>query len=161
MVLRHLSGVLSLIQQGLTVGVEYGTHSIEALLWVAESVEEGVYESGSLRRTADGIAFALDNPPLRAAAFASVAVQVDGVPVSAENARLRVGRGKTWTTAAKVSANSPLNLGPGDRTEFLLTGSFGEGTGPMRVRIELVAPAVPPLVWFEFEGRPTGSTSPP
>ncbi len=151
---RHFSELLSVVRQGLTVGVEYGTHSLEALLWVAETVEEGVYESGSLRRTPDGISFALDNPPLRTGAFESLVVRVNGDAVPGEGVRLRAGPGAPWRTAASLSRERPLALGPGDRTEFALTGPFGDGPEPITVRLELRVPAIPPLVWFEFRESP-------
>ncbi|MCI4339557.1 MAG: hypothetical protein L3J68_04415 [Thermoplasmata archaeon] len=152
---RHVGDVLSLLRQGLTLGYQYGAHSVEALLWVAETVEEGVYESGSLRRTPDGIAFALENPPLRVGAFTSVALRVDGTPVPGDSVRFRSGPGAPWRTATAVAADAPLNLAPGDRTEFDLAGEFGHGGDSITVRLELRTPALPPLVWFEFSESPT------
>jgi hypothetical protein len=152
---RHVGDVLSLLRQGLTLGYQYGTHSVEALLWVAETVEEGVYESGSLRRTPEGIAFALENPPLRVGAFTSIALRVDGTPVPGDSVRFRSGPGAPWRIGAAVAANAPLNLAPGDRTEFDLRGEFGRGGDSITVRLELRTPAVPPLVWFEFSESPT------
>lgn len=157
---RHLGDVLSLVRQGLTVEVEYGTHSIEALLWVAETVEESVYEPRSLRRTPDGLAFALDNPLLRVGAFASIAVRVQGEPVPNDRVRFRAGAGTPWRTAASVGAEVPLDLAPGDRTEFEVAGTFGSGAEELTVRLELVAPALPPRVWFEFVESPAEGSPP-
>ncbi|MGA8303077.1 MAG: hypothetical protein WA691_03080 [Thermoplasmata archaeon] len=154
---RHVGEYLSLLRQGLTLGVQFGPHSVEALLWAAETVEEGVYEAGSLRRTPGGIAFALDNPPLRVGAFTSIRVLVDGRPIFPELVRLRAGGGSAWRASSSVGPGSALNLGPGDRTEFEVVGSFGKGAGPLTVRLELHTPAIPPLVWFEFSETPSGS----
>jgi hypothetical protein len=152
---RHVGDVLSLLRQGLTLGYQYGTHSIEALLWVAETVEEGVYESGSLRRSSVGIAFALDNPPLRVGAFSSLGIRVDGAPVPGDQVRFRAGPGTPWRTAAALATSAPLYLAPGARTEFELDGAYGEGGDRITIRIELQVPAVPPLVWFEFTDSAT------
>jgi hypothetical protein len=152
---RHVGDVLSLLRQGLTVGYQYGTHSVEALLWVAETVEEGVYEAGSLRRTPEGIAFALNNPPLRVGAFTSLVLRVAGVAVPSDSVRIRPGPGAPWRLATTVADSSPLYLAPGDRTEFELQGSFGHGSDPITVRLELHTPFLPPLVWFEFHESPT------
>ena len=138
----------------MTLGVQFGTHSVEALLWVAETVEEGVYAAGSLRRTTEGLAFVLDNPPLRVGRFTSVVLRVNGDAVPAGRVRLRVGEGSSWRTAASIDAVAPLDLGPGDRLEFGLLGVFGQGAASITVRLELRTPAIPPLVWFEFDERP-------
>lgn len=158
---RHLGDVLSLVRQGLEVGVEYGTHSIETLLWIAETVEESVYEPHSLRRTAGGLAFALDNPLLRVGAFTSLVLQVNGVPVPGDRVRLRAGSGTPWRTALTVGSEAPLLLAPGDRTEFDVEGDFGRDPSEITVRLELRAPAIPPRVWFEFVEAPAeGGPSP-
>lgn len=157
---RHLGEVLSVVRQGLTLGVQFGTHPLEALLWVAETVEEGVYEAGSLRRTEHGVAFALDNPPLRVGAFTHLGVLVDGAPVAGDRVRFRRGEGTPWRTAESLVPNAPWDLAPGDRTEFEIDGSFGEGGGPLTVRLEFRTPAVPPLVWFEFRESPTEAALP-
>jgi hypothetical protein len=139
----------------MTLGVQFGTHSVEALLWVAETVEEGVYEAGSLRRTPEGISFALDNPLLRVGAFTSIALRVDGERIPGERVRLRAGPGSAWRTAATIGADAPLGLGPGDRTELEILGDFGPDAKPIAVRVELRTPAIPPLVWFEFHDSPS------
>ncbi len=152
---RHVGDVLSLLRQGLTVGVQYGTASVEALLWVAETVEEGVYEAQSLRRIPGGIAFAIDNPLLRVGAFTSLTLRVGSEVVPGDRVRLRAGPGAPWRTAATIVAGAPLGLAPGDRTEFEALGTFGHGGDPISVRLELRTPAIPPLVWFEFRDSPT------
>jgi hypothetical protein len=157
---HHLGDLLSLVRQGLTVGVEYGAHSIEALLWIAETVEESVYEPHSLRRTADGLAFAIDNPLLRVGAFASLALRVNGTPIEGDRVRLRPGSGTDWRTASSVNAPDPLALVPGDRTEFEVVGDFGQGLSEITVRLELHTPAIPPRVWFEFVEVPAEVAAP-
>ncbi len=152
---RHVGDVLSLVRQGLTVGVQFGTHSVEALLWVAETVEEGVYESHSLRRTPQGITFALDNPLLRVGAFTSIRMFVNRAVVPGDRVRLRPGPGSLWRTAASVARGASLSLIPGARTEMEVDGEFGAGDDVLTVRIELHTPAIPPLVWFEFDDIPT------
>jgi hypothetical protein len=144
-----------LIRQGLTLGVQFGTHSVGALLWVAETVEEAVYEPHSLRRTSEGIGFVLDNPPLRVGAFTALEIRVDGTAVPGDRVRFRPGPGSPWRTAASLSPEATLNLGPGDRTEFDLVGAFGTEGDPVTVRLELHNPAVPPAVWFEFNESPS------
>jgi hypothetical protein len=158
---RHVGEVLSVLRQGLTLGVQFGTHPLEALIWVAETVEEGVYEAGSLRRTERGIAFALDNPPLRVGAFTYLRVVVDGAPVPGDRVRFRRGAGAPWRTPQSLGPDSPWDLAPGDRTEFEVDGMFGEGEEPLTVRLELRTPAVPPLVWFEFRESPSEAALPP
>jgi hypothetical protein len=158
---RHVGDVLSLVRQGLTLGVEYGTRSIEALLWVAETVEEGVYEPRSLHRTDAGLAFALDNPPLRAGAFTSLVLRVNGRAVPGDRIRWRPGSGSAWRTAASVDEAAPLDFGPGDRTEFEVDVADGAAEGSVTVRLELRMPAIPPLVWFEFTDRPSEAGSGP
>ena len=145
-----VGSLLGLLEQGLEVGVEFGTHSLEALLWVAESIEEGVYEPGSLTRTADGLRFALDNPPLRVGAFASLRLLIAGVAVPAERIRIRASPSGVMRTAETISRDRPLDLAPGDRTEFDVAGSFGPAGTEVTIRVELVTPAVPPPVWLEF-----------
>jgi hypothetical protein len=152
---RHVGGVLSVLRQGLTLGVQFGTHSVEALLWVAQSVEEGVYEAHSLARTSEGITFALENPLLRVGAFTSLRVLVDGAEIPGERVRLRAGAGSPWRTAASLGPDASYHLAPGDRTEFDLLGTLGRGSDPITVRLELRCPAIPPVVWFEFTENPS------
>jgi hypothetical protein len=134
--------------------VHYGARSLEALLAVAETVEEAVYEPGSLRRISGGLAFALDNPPLRVGAFASVQVRVASVPVAPADVRLRKGAGTPWRTADGVTASSPFDWGPGERTEFEVAAPAPEPGKPVGVRVELRSIAIPPLVWCEIREVP-------
>ena len=151
---RHFGALLSAVAQGLTLDVEFGAHSVEALLWVAETVEEGVYEPHSLVRTASGLGFALDNPPLRVGAFTVVRLLVDGRAIPAERVRFRPDATRPWRSADTVSPGRPWELAPGDRTEFSIAGTFADGSDSITVRLELHTPAVPPLVWFEFREPP-------
>lgn len=153
---HHSGGLLSLLRQGLTIGVQFGTQSVEALLWVAQTIEEGIYADGSLRRTSGGIAFALDNPILRVGAFSDLRILVEGMSVPPDRVRFRPGEGTEWRLASTVTSEAPWELRPGDRTHFEVDGSFGQGTDPITVRLELVTPSIPPLVWFEFNEKPTG-----
>lgn len=147
---RHAGALFALLRQGLTLGVDYGTHSLEALLAVAETVEENVYAIDSFRRTGEGIEFALDNPPLRVGAFGAIRLAVDGTFVPPERVRWRAGEGREWRTADSVGPATPLWWAPGDRTEFAVLGTFGVDGRPSTVRLELRSTAIPPLVWFEF-----------
>lgn len=157
---RRPTGILSLARQGIALGVDYGGHSLESLVAVAEMVEAAVFEPGSLRRTLDGLSIALDNPPLRVGAFSTVRVLVDGEPIPAERVRLRSGEDGPWRTASSVTAGQTFDLGPGDRTEFAISTAAGRHPGPVRVRIEFVAPAIPPLVWIEVRETPVEPGSP-
>jgi hypothetical protein len=151
---HHPGGLLSLVRQGLSIGVHFGTQSVEALLWVAQTIEEGIYADGSFRRTAAGVAFAIDNPILRVGAFSELRVIVDGTPVPADRVRFRSGDGAPWRTAGSVAPEAPWELRPGDRSQFELEGVFGHENEPVTVRLELRTRAIPPLVWFEFTERP-------
>jgi hypothetical protein len=153
--LRHPGGILPLVRQGLTLEFEFGTRAIEALIAVAQTIEESVYERGSLRWTGEGLWFALDNPPLRVGAFASVRVLVDGVAVPAERIRLRPGDGAAWRAAATVTPGWTYDLGPGDRTEFWIVGSPPATPRPIRVRVELRTESIPPPVWCEVHDTPS------
>ena len=149
----RFAAVLLLARQGFSVGVEFGAHSLEALVGIAETVEESVYEAGSLAGTATGIAFALANPPLRTGAFGEVRLRIDGAPVPSDALRVRTAMAPDWRTASTVSALSPLELAAGVRTEFAVDGDWGPSDGELTVRLELTSVAIPPLVWFEFRDR--------
>ncbi len=147
---RRIGPILSLLRQGATVGIDFGAHSLETLVRVAETVEAGVYRAGSLARTADGVGFVLDNPPLRVGAFSSVAVALDGRSVAPESARLRAGALRPWRGFHEVSADSPLELRPGVPTEFAVATEVVPSERRLTVRLELTSLAIPPLVWIEF-----------
>jgi hypothetical protein len=151
---RSAAGTLSLLRQGLTLGVDYGTRSVGALLAVAEAVEQAVYEAGSLRRIPDGLTFVLENPPLRVGAFAEVRALIGGAPVPAESLRFRKRAGTPWRTGADVTEASPYEWGPGEATEFVLAAPPTAPGERVCVRLELRSTAVPPLVWCEIREVP-------
>lgn len=153
-----MGSLLSLLRQAFSLETEFGTRSIEALLWIAETVEESVYEAGSLACSSEGIVFNLVNPPLRVGAFGAVRLQVDGAPVDPSRLRLRSGPGTPWTTADRITPDSPWLLVPGGRTEFAADGPAPRIGRAVRLRLEWESLAIPPLVWFEFSdvARPGG-----
>jgi hypothetical protein len=140
----------SLLRQGLELGVEYGTHSLEALLWVAETVEESIYVPGSLVRCGDGLSFSLDNPPLRSAAFHSVELVVDGRSIRPEAVELRLGARGASRPASDLSAERPLAFTAGDRLDVTVHAACGTAGAPSEIRLALRTEAVPPPVWIEF-----------
>jgi hypothetical protein len=152
---RSAAGTLSLLRQGLTLGVDYGTHSLGALLAVAETVEQAVYEPGSLRRIAGGLAFSLENPPLRVGSFYGVAVRIGDAPVPPGNLRLRKRPATVWRTGAEVTRSTPYDWGPGEATDFELTAPVPAGGERVCVRLELRPLAIPPLVWCEIREVPS------
>ena len=152
---NRISSLASLVRQGIALEVGYGTHSLEALLWVAETVEEGVYARGSLRAIPGGIAFRLQNPPLRVGAFRELRVAVDGRSVETSAVRVRTADGSPWRPASAISRAEPLELAPGRPTELEVDGVPARGR--RSVRIELTNVAIPPLVWLEFEDDVGGS----
>jgi len=135
-------------------------HSLEALLWVAETIEESVYVPRSLVRSDRGLSFTLANPPLRAGAFSSLRLWVDRVEVLSGDVRVRTGSPRAWRTAAEINEASPLELRPGEPTDVSLdrvsTGTEREVT----VRLELQNIAIAPLVWFEFTEIPRAEAPP-
>ena len=146
---RRLGPILSLLRQGLELDVEFGTRSLESLLRIAEIVEESVYVPGSLRPTANGLAFVLGNPPLRLGAFRSVRLHVNGTELAADAVRFRATGEPAWRTAAEVDRERPLILRPGEPVEF--EGRIApRPRGETRIRLDLESVAIPPRVWFEF-----------
>jgi hypothetical protein len=152
--IRGVGRILSAVRQGLTVGAEYGAGAVEALVWVAESVEESVLAAESFVQDAGGLRFVLSNPPLRTGAFVALRIVLDGRAVAADRIRLRPGPGTAWRTAGDVGAERPLRLGPGIGTEVEIDGPPGPPRRAHRVRLELECAAIPPLVWLEFEEVP-------
>ena len=150
---RRIAPILSLLRQGLSVEFEFGTHSLEAMLWVAETVERAVYREGSLRATAGGLAFTLGNPPLRMGSFSRLRAEVDGVPVRDDDLRVRVEPDLAWRSAASVSVERPLTWVPGARGDFEVTRPGAAEGRETRVRLELESMAIPPTVWLEFRDR--------
>lgn len=153
--------MLGLLRQGLTLEVEFGTSSLESLLRIAETVEESVYEAGSLRSTDRGVRFVLANPPLRMGAFRRVSVVLNGAPVPPTEVRCRPVGAPSWADGASISEANPLCLVPGRRVEFEI-GATGLAQGrETTVRLELESVAIPPLVWFEFREKVGAPTSGP
>jgi hypothetical protein len=142
--------LLSLVRQGIALEVGYGGRSLEALLWVAETVEEAVYAPGSLALRKGTLTFGLLNPPLRVGAFHRVRLAVEGRPVAPDQLRFRTGEGQPWRSAAEVSAEAPLRLAPGRPVAFAATGVGPLSVDRPTVRLELESVAIPPLVWLEF-----------
>jgi hypothetical protein len=142
--------VLSVVRQGIELGIEYGPHAVEALLWIAETVEESVYRAGSLRGDANGIRFTFENPPLRSGAFAAVRLRWNGLPVDPALLKIRSGADGSWREASTLSREAPVALVAGEPIE-VSAGVRGSRVGESgTVRLELDCPAIPPLVWIEF-----------
>jgi hypothetical protein len=146
----RLGAIVSLLRQGLELEIGFGTRSVEALVWIAEAVEESVYAAGSLVRTATGLQFRLSNPPLRLGAFRELRLIVDGRPVAPERLRFRRSAGGAWRTAASLSEAEPLVLLPGEPTEIAADGVEPRIGGRAELRLELSSVAIPPRVWVEF-----------
>lgn len=145
----HLGRWLSLLRQGFELDVDFGTHSVEAMAWIAEVVESSVYARDSLRRTPDGVAFRLANPPLRLGAFGAARLTVWGTLVPPTAWELRTGGAGSWRTAASLSPEAPITLLPGEPIE--VQTASGPVSGLVRVRLELESVAIPPPVWLEFD----------
>lgn len=151
---RWLGHALSALRQGISVGVEFGPRALEALVSLAETVEQSVYEDGSLVVGPDGLGFVLSNPPLRVGAFSGVRLRLDGTEVAPDRVRLRPGPGTPWRATDSISAVAPFELRPGVPTEVAVHGAVSRGGRPVHVRLEFDSIAIPPLVWFEFEAIP-------
>ncbi|MCI4364719.1 MAG: hypothetical protein L3K10_01450 [Thermoplasmata archaeon] len=150
MVGHRLGALLRLTGEAIGLGVDFGTGSLEALLWVARTVEASVYVPDSLVRTPTGFAFALANPPLRVGAFSGLRLLVDGVAVAPEHVRFRRGVGDLWRASSALGPAAPLALQAGTRTEFEADRVLPERPAPVTVRLELHNVAIPPLVWLEI-----------
>ncbi|HTW55733.1 MAG TPA: hypothetical protein VMG36_04710 [Thermoplasmata archaeon] len=142
-------GWLSALRQGFELDVDFGTHSIEAMTWIAEVVETSVYRRGSLRGTADGLRFALANPPLRLGAFSGVTLRVNGALVPPERWTIRSGSAAPPRAATTVGAATPIELRSGEAIEVV--AAVGRLSGTVRIRLELESVAIPPRVWMEFD----------
>jgi hypothetical protein len=145
----HFRLDVSLLRDGLTIGWQFGARSLEQLVRVAQFLEHCVYEPGTMRRTPDGVAFTLHNPPLRMGAFSGVRLFWDGQPVPATAARVILEGETEGRTLAEVDAARPLAFASGRLTEFRMDVP-PPAPGDHRVRLELQSLAVPPLIWFEF-----------
>src|SRR5271170_2033022 len=119
---HRLSSVLRLAGEAVGLGWDFGLDALEALTWVARTVEGSVYVPGSLTRTATGVRFALANPPLRIGAFSSVRVLVDGTPVPPDRVRVRHVPVGSWTVTSELTVDRPLALQGGSGIEFEVDG---------------------------------------
>jgi len=146
--------MLSIARQGITLGAEFGPQTLEALLWVAETVEESVYERSSLARDADGFKFALSNPPLRVGAFSAVRLRLDGAAVDPSRVSMRTRAGGEWRSVGSIDADDPVGLRSGERIEIAVRSEPSPPRAPVRIRLELECPAIPPLVWMEVDEVP-------
>jgi hypothetical protein len=151
----HLRLDVSLLKDGLTIGWQFGTRSLEQLVRVAQFLEHCVYEPGTLSRTPDGVAFTLHNPPLRMGAFSAVRLYWDGSPVPSSGARVLLEGETEGRSLQEIDAARPLTFVSGRRTEFRMVVP-PPAPGDHRVRLELQSLAVPPLVWFEFHDPVAG-----
>ncbi|MGB6501566.1 MAG: hypothetical protein WBG19_09270 [Thermoplasmata archaeon] len=140
----------SVARQGIELGVDFGVHSVEALLWIAETIEESVYHAGSLSRAPEGVRFLLRNPPLRAGAFSAFRLTWNGARVDPARVRLRAGPDAAWRTGASVTSATPVDLLPGRSIEVTAGIPPADIGTTATVRLELECPAIPPLVWVEF-----------
>jgi hypothetical protein len=152
---RHrVEAIAHLVRQGLAIEGQFGVHPLEALIWVARTVEESIYQPRSFVRTPTGIAFTLANPPLRSGAFSSLRIGVNGQPPSAEHIRVRSGATGPWRVASTFSRADPLELRPGEPTEYEVDVALVGVPHRFTVRLEFQSVAIPPLVWIEFTDRP-------
>ncbi len=156
---RRVGPLLSLLRQGIKLDLEFGSHSLESLLRIAETVEESVYVPGSLETTPRGLRFALENPPLRMGAFRALRAFVNGAAVGPASVRFR-SPGGAWRDVRDLGHDRPLELLPGTKVDFELDVS-PPPAGEVTVRLELENIAIPPLVWFEFRepARPAGASA--
>jgi hypothetical protein len=151
---HRITALLRAVGDVARLEADFGHQSIQALLWVASTIQAGVYVPGSLVRTSDGFRFALSNPPLRIGAFSSVRVLLDGRPVPPGAVRLRTQDGAPWRTAAEVSGTEPLVLETGRGSQYEVAVPGASGSRPITVRLEFQNVAIPPLVWLEFRETP-------
>jgi len=141
---------LSVVRQGLELGLEYGPRSVESILWVAETIEESVYLAGSLVRSGGTVRFELGNPPLRTGAFSAARLVWERQPVPPARLRLRPDPRGPWRPADGITPDAPISLRAGVpiRVEAEVPGDDVGST--VTVRLELESRAIPPLVWLQF-----------
>ena len=150
----RVSSVLRLATEAVGLGWDFGLETLEALAWVARTVQASVYISDSLVRTDKGFRFALANPPLRIGAFSSLRVLVEGVPIPPEQVRVRLTPAGPWKVSSEFGTEHPLELQAGSGIEFDTDWPIEAKSGPVRIRLELQNIAIPPLVWMEFRETP-------
>ncbi|MGA7861165.1 MAG: hypothetical protein WCB19_04850 [Thermoplasmata archaeon] len=152
-------GDVGLLREGLSLISEFGLRSTERLAFVADFLERSVYAPKSLRGAPGGVGFTLLNPPLRVGAFSCLRVAWDGAFLPPERAFVLTEGHATERPLADITLSRPIELRPGQRIEFRLTGIPAD-SGRHRVRLELQNIAVPPLVWFEFADTISESAHP-
>jgi hypothetical protein len=142
---------LSLLGQGARLGFDFGPRSLEQLTRVAEFLEQIVYERRSLRRTNDGVAFTLLNPPLRMGAFSEVRLFFDHIQIPNDRAWVAPAAQKEEIPLGAVDRSRPVALGVGRRNRFRIALPQPPFPGTHHhVRLEMRSVAIPPLVWFQF-----------
>jgi hypothetical protein len=157
---HRFGSLLRLVREGIRLEFEFGTQSLEALAWVGQTVETSVYLPGSLARTPTGFRFALANPPLRIGAFSSVRLLVEGTPVPSDRVRVRRSGEESWRVTSALGPSAPLELRPGDPTDFEAEWPLPSTSKTVHLRLEFRNVAIPPLVWVEFRDVPTEGSPP-
>lgn len=157
---HRFGSLLRAVGEAIRLEVAFGTQSLEALAWLAQTVESSVYVLGSLEQTPSGFRFALANPPLRIGAFSGLRVLVDGVPVDSDRTRVRSGPGRPWRNTSQLGPAEPLELQAGTPTELEVDWPLTGTPTPITVRLELQSVAIPPLVWLELRDTPRGAVPP-
>jgi hypothetical protein len=147
--LHRSQGDVGLLRESISMVREFGLHSVDHLLHVAEFLEKSVYGPHSLHSLPGGAGFTLLNPPLRVGAFSTIRVAWDGKFVPPEQAFVRAQGHAVERSVADITPLRPIEMRPGQRIDFRLSG-VPTGPGHHRVRIEFQNIAIPPLVWFEF-----------
>ncbi len=154
MAAHRIVALVHLLRQGLALEGEFGLLPLEAMVAVARTVEESVFDPASFVRGPVGLRFVLRNPPLRCGAFSAIRVGVDGAVPTAKGLRVATGTTSAWTEAVDLSATHPLHLRPGVPIRFDVESGGAPGRRARTVRIELDSVAIPPLVWLEFTAVP-------
>ncbi len=147
---HRFGSLLRLAGDAVLLEFEFGAQSLEALAWIAQTVENSVYVRDSLTRTPTGFRFSLANPPLRIGAFSELRLLVEGTAIPGDRVRFRLGPGQAWRTSAELSGDHPLELEGGSGLEFEADWAMAGVPETVTVRLELQSVAIPPLVWIEF-----------
>ena len=159
MIRRGVLEILSSIRQGVSVGLDFGSHSLAALIDVAETLESSIYEPGSLTLSGTRLSFGLLNPPLRVGAFSRVVLRCAGEEIPPGRGWWRPRGTSSWLPTDGISTEHPLLLRPGDRTQFAIDLDRPPEPGRVTVRLELTSVAIPPTVWMEIAETPQAGPS--
>jgi hypothetical protein len=146
---HRIGSILRLVGDAARLEVSYGSHSLEALAWVARTVESSVYVPRSLVRTRTGFRIAFANPPLRIGGFSSLRVLVDGATVPPVAVRYRTGAAQPWQGVGSLGLAEPLELQAGSTLLLEVDHPLPPRSAPITVRLELQSVAIPPTVWVE------------